>query len=189
MSPRNWLKRLLRRPNYVCADTAVLYDTARITNNHANPGAINIGAHTHIKGEVLTLGHGGKIKIGMHCYIGEQSHIWSAKSIVIGDRVLISHNVNIFDNITHPMSASARHEQFKSIITSGHPKSLDLAEQPVEIGDDVLIGCMAIILKGVTIGCGAVVGAGSVVTKDVPPWTIVAGNPAQIIREIPPDER
>ena len=62
-------------------------------------------------------------------------------------------------------------------------------EKPVLICDDVLIGCMAVILKGVTIGEGAIVGAGSVVTKDVPPWTIVAGNPARVIREIPEDER
>jgi acetyltransferase-like isoleucine patch superfamily enzyme len=57
------------------------------------------------------------------------------------------------------------------------------------ISDFVWIGANVIILKGVTIGEGAIVGAGSVVTKDVPPYTIVAGNPARIIREIPENER
>nr|WP_281267960.1 DapH/DapD/GlmU-related protein [Methanospirillum stamsii] len=52
------------------------------------------------------------------------------------------------------------------------------------MGNDVLIGTMAIILRGVTIGDSAIIGAGSVVTKDVPPYTIVAGNPAKIIRTI-----
>jgi acetyltransferase-like isoleucine patch superfamily enzyme len=165
------------------------YKEASVANLRNDPSAINIGAHTHVRGELLIFGHGGRITIGEYCYVGEHSHIWSAKSILIGNRVLIAHNVNIFDNSTHPLSASARHEQFKHIVTSGHPKQLDLSERPIIIEDDVWIGCMSIILKGVTIGRGAIIGAGSVVTKDVPPYTIVAGNPARVIREIPVDER
>jgi galactoside O-acetyltransferase len=61
--------------------------------------------------------------------------------------------------------------------------------KPVKIEDKVWIGFNSIILKGVTVGEGAIVGAGSVVTKDVPPYTIVAGNPARIIRELTPEER
>ncbi len=60
---------------------------------------------------------------------------------------------------------------------------------PVHVGDKSWIGFNSIVLKGVTIGEGAVVGAGSVVTKDVSAWTVVAGNPARVIREIPEDER
>ena len=127
--------------------------------------------------------------IGQYCYIGKDSRIWSSVNISIGDRVLISHNVNIFDNITHPLSPKARHEQFKEIISKGHPKKIDLDEQPITISNDALIGCMSIILRGITVGEGAVVGAGSVVTKDVPPYTIVAGNPAKIIKEIPLEDR
>ena len=56
--------------------------------------------------------------------------------------------------------------------------------EPVTIGDDVFIGAHAVVLKGVTIGNGAVVGAMSVVTEDVPPATIVAGNPARVVGEI-----
>ena len=56
--------------------------------------------------------------------------------------------------------------------------------KPVLIGNNVWVGCRAIILKGVTIGEGAVVAAGAVVTKDVPPFTLVAGNPARVIREV-----
>jgi acetyltransferase-like isoleucine patch superfamily enzyme len=76
-----------------------------------------------------------------------------------------------------------------AIASIGHPSQIDLGEEAVYIDDDVWIGAMSIILKGVTIGEGAIVGAGSVVTKDVPPWAIVAGNPAKIIREIGINER
>ena len=65
----------------------------------------------------------------------------------------------------------------------------DVIRKPIVIKDKAWIGFNSIILKGVTIGEGAIVGAGSVVTKDVPPYTIVAGNPARIVREIPENER
>jgi acetyltransferase-like isoleucine patch superfamily enzyme len=142
-----------------------------------------------ILGELLTFAHGGRIQIGTWCYIGEGTRIWSAARILIGDRVLIAHNVNIFDSLTHPVSASARHRQFQMIVTSGHPKEIDLGEQEITIGSDAWIGANAIILRGVTIGTGGIVGAGAVVTRNVPAYTIVAGNPAHPIRELTSSER
>jgi acetyltransferase-like isoleucine patch superfamily enzyme len=183
------LQRIRGQRECVCASTAKIYDSARIVNNQNIRENIQIGEGSHIKCELLTFGHGGKIKIGDYCYVGEQSRIWSALDVTIGNRVLISHNVNIFDNATHPTSLSERHKQFMQIVTVGHPKKIDLKENPVVLCDDVWIGCMSIIFPGVTVGLGAVVGAGSVVTKDVPPYTIVAGNPARVIREISLDER
>ena len=168
---------------------SVLYDTARISNNLGNVEKIRIGERTHVRGELLTFGHGGDIRIGDYCYVGEGTRIWSGRLISIGNRVLISHNCNIFDNITHPYSPLGRHNQFKTIITSGHPADIDLLDSPVIIEDDVLIGAGSIILKGVTIGRGAIIGAGSVVTKNVPPYTIAAGNPAKAIRELTVEER
>jgi acetyltransferase-like isoleucine patch superfamily enzyme len=179
-----------RHPHDAALDaTAVLHPTARISNNRGDPNAIRVGRHSHIRGELLTFGHGGAIEVGEYCYIGEQTRLWSADRIVVGNRTLISHQVTILDNETHPFSAKARHEQFRAIITSGHPAEYDLGERPVVIGEDVLIGCMCVVLPGVRIGNEAIVGAGSVVTKDVPPRTIVAGNPARIIRELRDDER
>lgn len=172
-------------PLLVLGDGSRLYPTAEIHNILGRQNAIVLGAHTHVRGHLLTFGHGGEIRIGDYCYVGEGTRIWSAKSIRIGNRVLISHGVNIFDNDTHPIEdTEARHRQFKAIITTGHPREIDLNEQEVVIEDDALIACQSIILKGVVVGKGAVVGAGSVVTKDVPPFTIVAGNPARIIRAI-----
>jgi len=183
-----FILRLLKARNCNLAKKAVLHKTANIHNYEGNAESIRIAAFSHIRGELLTFRHGGKIEIGEYCYVGEQSKIWSAKHISIGDRVLISHNVSIFDSLTHPMNHRLRHAQCKEIITSGHPKAIDLAEKAIVIANDVWIGCMSVILS-VSIGEGAIVGAGSVVTKDVPPWTVVAGNPAIIIREILPEER
>lgn len=186
---RETWRRLRQRRFCQAAASAVLHSTARIDNNLPDAGAIRIGEHTHVRGQLLTFGHGGRIVLGDYCYLGEDSRLWSAASIDVGDRVLISHNVNIFDNLTHPLSARARHEQFKAIISRGQPVDISLGEKPVIIEDDVLIGCMCVILPGVRIGRGAIVGAGSVVTRDVPGYSIVAGNPATVLRELGPDER
>ena len=168
----------------VSDDTAVFYDMARVVNLVGDPRNIRIGAHSHIRGELLTFGHGGRIEIGDYCYLGHNSYVWSGKSIRIGNRVLISHNCNIFDNNTHPLDPVERHKQFKEVVTVGHPKEIDLHDKEIVIGDDVLIAANAIILKGVTIGEGAVIGAGSVVVKDVSAYTVVAGNPARFIKKI-----
>ena len=178
------LFKFRRKPNAIIHDTAKLYSRHCIENNFEKPDAIIIGANTHVKGQLLTFGHGGKIVIGEYCYIGENTKIWSAKHIYIGNRVLIAHNSNIFDNNTHPFDPIQRHQQFKAIISKGHPRSIDLAEQPIFIEDDVWISCMAVILPGVKIGKGSIVAAGSVVTKDIDPGSLVAGNPAKFIRKI-----
>ena len=183
------IRRLLGGRQYMMEPEAVIHDTARIFNKTGNRSAISIGRFTHVKGELLTFAHGGVISIGEYCYIGESTRIWSARSIRIGNRVLIAHNVTILDSLTHPIGAKARHEHFKHIIAEGHPDNIDLGESAVDIGDDVWVGCMSIVLRGVSLGRGAIVGAGSVVTENVPPWTLVAGNPARIVRELDPDER
>lgn len=185
----NRLMMYRSNPVCVCDKSVKFYQMSQVVNSLNRPTSIRIGAHSHIKGELLVFGHGGDISLGSYCYLGENSKIWSAKKIEIGDRVLISHNVNIFDNLVHPMNPELRHSQFVSIITSGQPKQIDgLDEKSVKIEDDVLIGAMALVLRGVTIGEGSVVGAGSVVTKDVPPYTIVAGNPAHVLRKISDNE-
>ena len=167
-----------------------IFPTARLINAHGQNGAIQVGAYSVLLGELLTFANGGNIEIGEYCYLGDHSRIWSSVRIKIGNRVLIAHDVNIFDNTTHPVDdARARHEQFKAILTSGHPKIIELKPEEIIIDDDAWIAAKSIILPGVTIGEGAVVGAGSVVTKDVPPYTLAAGNPARPIRPLKRPER
>ncbi len=170
--------------NCIVDKSAILYKEAEIINNVGEKNKIIIGKNSHIRGQLLTFGHGGDISIGDYCYVGRNTYIWSGKKIKIGNRVLISHNCNIFDNDTHPLDLIRRHEQFKEIIERGQPRQVDLKDEIVIIEDDVLIGANAVILKGVVLGKGSVIAAGSVVTKNVEPFTVVAGNPAKFIKKI-----
>lgn len=181
------LRRLLGKPTCVMGENARLGRTARIINIGRDSSLIRIGSGTIIDGQLLVFAHGGRIAIGDWCFVGEGTRIWSAGSIDIGHRVMISHNVNIFDSLTHPLSARLRHLHFHHIATLGHPESVDLSEKPVSIGDDAWIAAGATILRGVTVGEGAIVGAGSVVTHDVEPWTVVGGNPAAVLRRLAPE--
>jgi acetyltransferase-like isoleucine patch superfamily enzyme len=183
-----WVRRLAGRPTCVLAEDAILLPTARILNASRSSARIRIGRHSLIGGELFVSAHGGQISIGESCFIGPGTRVWSAGCIQIGDRVLISHNVNVFDSLTHSLSPRERHAHFQAIAATGHPQSIDLAEEPVTIGDDAWIGAGAIVLKGVTIGHCAIVGAGSVVTHDVPAAAIVAGNPAKMVRMLTADE-
>ena len=176
---------LFNRRRCVVDVGTMIHPCASIVNLVRSRLAIKIGSYSHVKAEILTMAHGGEITIGDYCYIGEGTKIWSGVKVAIGNRVLIAHNVNIFDNDTHPIDPKQRHEQFKNIITSGHPTSINLFDEPITICDDVWIGAMVTVLKGVCIGKGAIVGAGSIVVDDVPEYTIVVGNPARIVRKIP----
>lgn len=167
------------------------YEQAEVVNLQRNFKKICIGKNSHIRGSIQVFEQRGEIKIGDFCYVGENTKIWSASIINIGNHVLISHNVNIHDNISHPLDSEMRIKDYKRIlgVENYDAKMFDLNSKNVTIRDKAWIGFNSIILKGVTIGEGAIVGAGSVVTKDVADWTIVAGNPAKIIREIPENER
>jgi acetyltransferase-like isoleucine patch superfamily enzyme len=99
--------------------------------------------------------------------------ICSSERIVIGDCVTIGANSTIMDSDFHPLEPAARR-------LSSHRATA----APVLIGDDVFVGLQCLILKGVTLGPGSVVGAGSVVTRDVPAGAIVAGNPAETIGSV-----
>lgn len=160
-------------------DNAYLSDAGR---------SITIGDRTWFDGILNMFPHNSDcaLMIGSDSYVGENSRIWCSKSITIGNRVLIAHDVNIFDNTTHPIDKKHRYEHECILKTQGMPnvKFPTIEEAPVEISDDVWIGCNSIILKGVYIGSGSIVAAGSVVTKDVPANVMVAGNPARVIKQL-----
>lgn len=159
-----------------------IFSEAKISNNLNDKTKIVIGFNCDIRGELLTFGHGGEIIIGDYSYVGERTKIWSAMKIIIGDRVLISHNVNIHDNNAHPMDSLLRHEDFKHISTVGLQISNDLREEEIIIEEDVWIGFNSTIMKGVKIGKGAIIGANTIINRDVPDFAVCVGNPMRIIK-------
>lgn len=110
----------------------------------------------------INLHFGKDVFVNAGCSFQDQGGIW------IGNRALIGHNV-VFASLNHDENPADR--------ATLHPKS-------IRVGDDVWIGSSAVILQGVTIGEGAIVAAGAIVTKDVPARHIVAGNPARVIRPV-----
>lgn len=100
--------------------------------------------------------------------------IYARKAIIIGDYTNIGGNVKILDNDFHPIEIEARNADIKEKICT----------RPVKIGKNCFIGCNALILKGTELGDGCVVGAGAVVCGKFPSNSVIAGNPARIIKTI-----
>jgi acetyltransferase-like isoleucine patch superfamily enzyme len=113
--------------------------------------------------------HPEALALGDDVDIGEFTHIRASGGITIGNRVLIAAHV-VITSREHPLEL---------------PRFGVTTDASVRIDDDVWIGAGAIVLPGVTIGRGAIVAAGAVVTRDVPPMTVVGGVPAKMIREVP----
>ena len=147
------------------------------------PGCIEIGNGCEIFGR-LESQSGGKIRIGDNTAIYNKSVVGSVESISIGNCVIISNHVHIYDNNNHPVDPEIRMEMCKKGFKGEDWRWKNSASSPVVIEDGVWIGEYSAILKGVTIGKGSVVGCHSVVTKDVPPYSVVAGNPARVVKEL-----
>ncbi|GAA4753513.1 hypothetical protein GCM10025783_28010 [Amnibacterium soli] len=136
-------------------------------------GAIVIGDHIMFRGiearAALRANEGATLRIGDRALINSGASIESSTEVSIGDDLLMGPFASISDSDGHEVVHGA-----------------GVRNAPVVLGNGVWIGRAAIVLPGVTVGDGAVVGAGAVVTKDVPAWTVVVGNPAKIVRELQP---
>jgi acetyltransferase-like isoleucine patch superfamily enzyme len=166
--------------------TSIIGASARISNVRGNPDDLAIGPNCAILGDLLVFPQGGRIEMGTKCFVGEGTRIWSAASIAIGSYVLISYGVSIHDNKSHSHRWQERRLEMDRVLPRlqlyDHP--FDLQAQPITIEDDVWIGYRASVLPGLRIGRGAIVGAGTIVTRDIEPHSVVAGNPMRLIRRL-----
>lgn len=136
------------------------------------PRIVNRGGELHSggcslwSGVRLEVGKGAVLSIGKGSYLNRNTTVVCHERVTIGRAVKISWDVVVMDTDEHDLPGSR-----------GRTAA-------VTIGDEVWVGCRAIILKGVTIGRGAVIGAGAIVTSDIPEYTLAVGQPARVIREL-----
>ncbi len=149
---------------------------------------IEAGRGCLISGRLVTETPGSLVRLGDNVLVGADSLLAAAASIIVEADVLISYRCIITDSDNHSLRYSLRKHDLQAWIHGRHDWS-QVRTAPVKICKGAWIGAQTIITKGVTIGEGAVCGMGSVVTHDVAPYTIVAGNPARVIRELSEAER
>jgi acetyltransferase-like isoleucine patch superfamily enzyme len=146
------------------------------------------GASTYL-GTMFDVGPNGRVKLGEYALVHGARIICDAE-VTIGDYALVSWNVVLMDTYRVPANSTARRKELELVPTRQlRLASASVESAPIHIERNVWIGFDACVLPGVTIGEGAIVGARSVVTTSVAPFTIVAGNPARVIRELTSEER
>jgi acetyltransferase-like isoleucine patch superfamily enzyme len=196
------IKRLARKlRKRKAADAFALSDNGTVLAGYSldvraglQTGRVKIGSNSVLSCRIILERDEGAVSIGDKTFIGN-SVIICAEDIVIGDNVLISWGCTLVDHDSHALNWRERANDVEDwrqgLLLGGlHNAALQknwaiVERSPIRIADKAWIGMNVTILKGVTIGEGAVVAAGSIVTKDVAPWTLVGGNPARLIRELP----
>lgn len=133
-------------------------------------GKVNIGKFLMTRGPMyIKCTEGANLQIGNNCFFNHNCSITCAEKIIIGDNCMFANNLVIVDH----------DHAIKDGMISGNLKT-----KQVIIGNNVWVGANCAILKGVSIGNGAIIAAGAVVTGDVPEYTIVAGVPAKVIKNL-----
>lgn len=184
----SYLSNKLRHKVTHSTTSTKFFPESKVHNTPKNSNRIKVGKDTHIRGTLQVFPNGGEIEIGDFCYIGHNTNIWSMSSIQIGNRVLISHGVNIIDSTSHSKNHNERHEHFLHITRKGHPATWleipGVMALPIIIEDDVWISFGVSILRGVRIGRGSIIAANSVVTADVPPHSLYRNQITPVITEL-----
>jgi acetyltransferase-like isoleucine patch superfamily enzyme len=178
----------------VVPENVVFDDTAYVETTYsfqlfrsAAPEAVRLGRGSSIYlGVMFDLGPLARVHVGDFTLMNG-SRIICDSEITFGDYCLISWNTVLMDTYRVPVSPAIRRTLLQQV-ASHASRRVEPAEEarPITIGNGVWIGFDSIVLPGIKIGDGAIVGARSVVTSDVPHYAIVAGNPARVIRQLDP---
>jgi acetyltransferase-like isoleucine patch superfamily enzyme len=175
-----------------------LFDSFRLLLNNPvrNKKYLTIGNDSIISCTVIFETAAGEVKIGNRTFIGS-SNIICRSRIEFEDEIFVAWGCWFYDHDSHSIDYRERQNDItrqledyrtgKSFIENKNWEVVN--SKPIKVCSNAWIGMNCVILKGVTIGEGAIVGAGSVVTKDVAAWTIVGGNPAKVIKEVPEELR
>lgn len=186
-------KRMIKRIEpFVDLSSDSVYDrgfTVDLRHPVASRVYLSTGRHCVLAGTYIFETETGSIKIGDRVHIGGSTFI-SRSGIDIGNDVTIAWDCLFYDHNSHSTEWTERQrdteQEYQDLQAGIDPiknKNWSVVKSdPIKICDKAWIGVGCKILKGVTIGEGAIVGAGSVVTKDVPPWTVVGGNPARVLK-------
>lgn len=153
---------------------------------------VEIGESSLVDCDFFVENHKGYIGVGDRVHIGGNTKIISVNSVIIGNDVTIAWDCTIYDHNSHSIHWKERMSdtvtEINDLMETGdfvRNKNWEVVEsKPIVIKDKAWLGFNVTVLKGVTIGEGAIIGACSVVTKDVPPYTVVAGNPAKIVKKL-----
>jgi len=150
----------------------------------ARSTSLSLGECSLLRGTVTFAKNGACLLVGSNTAINGCTSFSIAERVEIGSNVLISFECILMDHDGHSINPLLRQQDLPDLL-GGRPKAWwNVNASPIRVEDFAWIGARVLILKGVTIGRGAVVAAGSVVTKDVSPFAIVAGNPARQIGQV-----
>lgn len=160
---------------------------ALLVRRSGSEGLVSIGNHVYLDCMITTV-DGGRVQIGSDCWIGGagSTAIGAVSAIKIGSNVIVSNHVHIYDHNSHPTSPAARLEMTRGEFFGPLWSWARSDSAPVTIEDNVWVGEYSYIGKGVTIGRGSIVAAHTVVTRDVPPFSVVAGNPGRVVKTLSP---
>jgi acetyltransferase-like isoleucine patch superfamily enzyme len=158
--------------------------------------ALTIGDRCILMNHFVFESDRGKITVGNGVFINAGTMVISRSLVEIGNNVTIAWGCVIYDHNSHSISYLDRvRDQDQQLIDlptgslCAHKDWSNVETAPIRICDHAWLGFDVVVLKGVTIGEGAIIGARSVVTRDVPAWTVAAGNPARVVKEIPSELR
>ncbi|MDR6941176.1 acyltransferase [Mucilaginibacter pocheonensis] len=193
-----FLRRLKKAKKYISVGNSHFLEAFDLLLNSPEPHRVyvKVGDDSMLNCNIIFESGSGEVIIGDRSFIGASQIICKSK-IEIENDVFIAWGCCLYDHDSHAIDYKERQKDIERQLSDfrngkNFIESKDwnvVNSKPIKICSNAWIGMNCILLKGVTIGEGAIVGAGSVVTKDVAPWTIVGGNPAKLIKQIPVELR